>query len=200
MPERVNSFDPIFRSVSFAFIATIAVHFASPARGESACIEQPSQKAAEGTHWTAHYDRAKGRRCWLLVDANGRDVTALQAQSSAAPTPSPVDALSSQIASLLGSLTTAAESAAPQVNAPPGDAPQTAPLRTPRKPRGNGVNAGKADNAIRAEEKGAGEGRTAKHVSAPLTEPERVELFEEFLRWREIQQTVSEPGGSPSSR
>jgi len=30
--------------------------------------------------------------------------------------------------------------------------------------------------------------------------PERVELFEEFLRWREIQQTVSGPGGSPSSR
>lgn len=200
MPERVNSFAPVICSVSFVFIATTAVHFASPAQAESACIEQPSQKAAEGTHWTAHYDRAKSRKCWLLVDANGRDVTASQAQSSAAPEPSPVDALSSQIASLLGSLTGAAESAAVQVTAPQGDAPQTGPSRVPRKPRGSGVNAGKADNAVRAEEKGAGEGRAVKHVSSPLTEPERVELFEEFLRWREIQQTVSAPSRSPSPR
>jgi hypothetical protein len=200
MPERVNSFASIIPGVSFVFIATLAVHFVSPVRAESACIEEPGQRAAEGTHWIAHYDRAKGRKCWVLVDANGRDVTAAPARPSAQPTPSPVDSLSSQIASLLGSLTGAGEAAAPQVNAPQGDAPQTGPLRVPRKPRGSGGNAGKGDNGGRAEEKGAGEGRAMKRVASPLTEPEREELFEEFLRWREIQRTISAPSPSPSSR
>jgi hypothetical protein len=189
MPERVNSFASVIPGVSFVFIATIAVHFVSPAQAEGACTEQPGQRAAEGTHWAVHYDRAKGRKCWVLVDANGRDVTASQAQPSPAPTPSPMDALSSQIASLLGSLTGTTETATPQVNAPQGEAPQTGPSRVPRKPRGNGPNASKGDNGVRAEERGAGEGRTVKRVSSPLTEPEREELFEDFLRWREIQQT-----------
>jgi hypothetical protein len=200
MPERVNSFAPIIRSVFLVFIATIAVHLVSPAQAQIACIEQPGQNAAEGTHWTAHYDRAKGRKCWFLVDANGRDVTAPPAQSGPAPTPSPVDSLSSQIGSWLGNLTGAAETAAAQVNASRGDAPQAPSSRLPRKPRGTGANAGKADNGARAEQKGDGEGRAAKHVSSPLTEPEREELFEEFLRWRENQHTISAPGTAPSSR
>jgi hypothetical protein len=111
-----------------------------------------------------------------------------------------VDALSSQIASLLGSLTAAAENGTPQVSAPSGDAPQ-APPRPPHKPRGNGANASRADNAMRAEQKGAGEARgAAKRVSPPLTESEREELFEEFLRWQEIQQTIGASSQSSSPR
>jgi hypothetical protein len=193
MPERVNSSASIIPCVSFLLVAMIAVHFLSPVRAESACIEQPSQPAPDGTHWSVHYDRAKGRKCWFLADAKGRDVTASQAQPSAVPTPAPADSLSSQIASLLGSLTGAAESALPQANASQGDAPQLRPPRGPRKPRSNGANDARADNGVQAEQKGAGEGRAVKHVSSPLTEPEREALFEEFLRWREIQQTMGGP-------
>src|SRR5262249_23584935 len=108
MPERVSSFAPTIPSLALVFVATIAVHLCGPVRAESACIEQPSQPAAEGTRWSAHYDRAKGRKCWFLVDANGYDVTAsqLQVRSSAASTPAP--SLPEQIASLLGSLRGAA--------------------------------------------------------------------------------------------
>jgi hypothetical protein len=126
--------------------------------------------------------------------ANGRDITPSQAQPSSVPTPAPVDLLSSQIASLLGSLTAAAENAMPQVSAPPADAPQTGSARAPHKPRGNGAKAMRADNGLRGEQKGAGEGRgAAKRVSSPLTEPEREALFEEFLRWQEIDQTIGAP-------
>jgi len=197
MPERVNSFASIILRVYLIFVAMIAVFFSSPAWAENACIEQPSQPAPDGAHWSIHYDRAKGRKCWFLTDAKGRDVTASQAQPSAAPMPAPVDSLSSQIASLLGSLTGAAESALPQASASQGDAQQPGPARGPRKPRGNGANAARADNSVQAEQKGAGEGRAVKHVSSPLTEPEREALFEEFLRWR--QQTMDGPSRSPSS-
>ena len=199
MPERVNSFAPIFPNVFFVFVATIAVHLLAPARAESACIVQPSQPAAEGTHWSLHYDRAQGRKCWLLLDTKGREVTASQAQPSTVSTPPPADSLSSQITSLLGSLTGATENALPRLNAPQDDTPRAGPAGAPRKPRGNGANASKADNGVRADQKSAGEGRTAKRAS-PLTQPEREALFEEFLRWQESQQITGAPGPSPSSR
>src|SRR5260370_41299145 len=107
MPERANSFAPTIPGVFSVLVATIGVPFSSPARADSACLEQPSQPAAEGTRWSLHYDRAKGRKCWILVGAstNGHDAAAAQAQPNAAPTPGPVESLSSQIASLLGNLT-----------------------------------------------------------------------------------------------
>jgi hypothetical protein len=201
MRERINSFAPILACVFLVFAATVAVDFMNPVWAESACIEQPSQNAAQGTHWSARYDRAKGRKCWVLVDANGRDVTASQAQPGLAPTPGLVDALSSQIASFFGSLTGAAVKATPQVSAPQGDAPPTGPVVAPLKPRGNGANASKADNRAGAEQKGAGDaGGAAKRVSPSLTEPEREALFEEFLRWQEIQHAIDASSYAPSSR
>jgi hypothetical protein len=200
MPERVNSFAPILPCVFLVFVVTVAADFTSPVRAESACIEQPSQGAAQGTHWIARYDRAKGSKCRFLVDANGRDVTASPAQPSLAPTSAPADALSSQIAAFLGGLTGVADNAMPQVSAPQADAPQTGPVRAPHKPRGSGANAGRADNGVRAEQKGAGRGRGAvKRASPSLTEPEREALFEEFLRWQEIQHTIGASSYSPSS-
>jgi hypothetical protein len=98
MPERVSSFAPSLRCVFLVFVATVGVDFMSPVRAESACIEQPSQRAAEGTRWSARHDRAQGRKCWFVVDADGGDIAASQAQPNSAPMPTPVEALSSQIA------------------------------------------------------------------------------------------------------
>jgi hypothetical protein len=195
MPERVTSFAPILPCVFLVLAATVAVDFVTPVRGEGACIEQPTPKAAEGTHWSARYDRAKDRKCWFLVDANGRDVTASPAPPSSTPTA--VESISSQIASLFGSLTAAvAENAIPR-SVPSGDAGQTA---APHKPRGSGANASRADNASRGEHKSAGEGHDAvKRVSPALTESEREALFEEFLRWQEVQRTIGASGQSPPS-
>jgi hypothetical protein len=194
MPERVNSFAPILPCVFLVVVATIAVDFISPVRAEeSACIERPGQAAAPGAHWTARYDRAKGRKCWFLLDANGRDITASQTQPSAS-TSAPAEGFSSQIASFFGSLI-------PQVSAPPDDAPQTGPVPAPRKPRGGGAIASTADNAERAEQKGAGEGRAAaKRISPSLTGPEREALFQEFLRWQESHHTTGASSYPPSSR
>jgi hypothetical protein len=191
MPERANSFAPTFSGVFSVLVATIAVHFCSPVRADSACLEQPSQPAAEGTRWSAHYDRAKGRKCWILVDAstNGHDAAAPQAQPSAAST------LSEQIASLLGNLTGASANVARQPTAP-----QVGPATAPRKPPGNTANASKADNGVHADQRSIGEGHAVKRVSPVLTQPEREALFEEFLRWQQDQQSPSTLLPAPSSR
>ena len=197
MPERANSFGPTIPGVFSILVATIAVHFCSPVRAGSTCLEQPSQPAAEGTRWSLHYDRAKGRKCWILVDAstNGHDAAAAQAQPNAAPTPGPVESLSSQIASLLGNLTGASANVTPQVNGP-----QTTPASVPRKPQGNAANAGKADNGVRADQRSIGDGNATKRVSPALTQLEREALFEEFLRWQQDQQSPSTLLPAPSSR
>jgi hypothetical protein len=197
MPEPANSFGPRIPGVFAVLVATIAVHFSSPALADSACLEQPSQPAAEGTRWSLHYDRAKGRKCWILLDAstNGHDAVAAQAQPNAAPTPGPVESLSSQIASLLGNLTGASANVTPQVNGP-----QTTPAGAPRKLQGNAANASKADNGVRADQKSIGEGNATKRVSPALTQLEREALFEEFLRWQQDQQSPSTLLPAPSSR
>jgi hypothetical protein len=195
MPERVNSFAPRIPGVFAVLATTIAVHFSSPVRADNACIEQPSQPAAEGTRWSLHYDRAKGRKCWILVDAstNGHDAAAAQAQPNAAPTPGPVESLSSQIASLLGNLTGASANVTPQVNGP-----QT--TSGPRKPQGNAANASKADNGVRADQRSIGEGNATKRVSPALTQLKREALFEDFLRWQESQQIIGTPSPGPAPR
>src|SRR6202030_4286091 len=113
MPKRVNSFVPMilavpliptlfFIVVVLAFVATTVVFTYGSARADSACIEQPSQPAAEGARWYLRYDRAKGRKCWFLQDAttNVRDVATPQGQTSAAAAPT----LSSRLAEVVGGL------------------------------------------------------------------------------------------------
>jgi hypothetical protein len=148
-------------------------------------------------HWSLHYDHVKGRKCWVLVDAstNGHDAATAQAQRNAAPTPGPVEQLSSQIASLFGNLTGASANVTPQANAP-----QTTPAGGPRKPQGNAANAGKADNGVRADQRSAGEGNGTKRVSPALTQLEREALFEEFLRWQRNEDTLSTLLSGPASR
>jgi hypothetical protein len=193
MPERVNSFALLLPAAFFVFVSTITVY--SSARAESPCIEQPGQQAPEGTHWNSRYDRPKGRKCWFLADANGRDVTALLPQPGAAPTPDPMQTLSSQLAALFGNSTAASANVAPQATAP-----QSNPANAPRKPPGNTANANKTDNAVRADQRGASEGNAVKRTSLALTQQERNALFEEFMRWLESQENVTALKPWPSTR
>jgi hypothetical protein len=193
MPEHVNSFSPLLPAAFFVFVATITVY--SPARAESLCIEQPSQQAPDGTHWNSRYDRPKGRKCWFLVDAHGREVTAPLPQPSAAPTPDPVQTLSSQLAALFGNATAAPANVAPQATAP-----QSNLANAPRKPPGNTANANKTDNAVRADQRSASEGPAVKRTSSALTQQERNALFEEFMRWHESQENVTALKPWPSTR
>lgn len=173
MPKRVNSSVPMIPFVPLipsAFFVVVALGFIvcnySPARADNTCLEQPNQPATDGARWHLRYDRTKGRKCWVLVEAaaTGRDATAPQGQPSAAST------FSSQLAALFGNLTGASPDVAAQSNAPQGNA-----TSAPRKTQGNAANA---------------ERHAVKRAAQPLTEPERQALFEEFLRWHESQRST----------
>jgi hypothetical protein len=175
-----------FIVVVLAFVATTVVFTYGSARADSACIEQPSQPAAEGARWYLRYDRAKGRKCWFLQDAttNVRDVATPQGQTSAAAAPT----LSSRLAELFGGLTGSSANVAPQ-----GNAAQSILPSAPRKTQGNSPSAAKPNNSVRADQRDIIEGRTGKRAPPALTQPERNALFEEFLRWHESQQNTNRP-------
>jgi hypothetical protein len=188
MPEPANSFPRKIPGVVFVSFAMFAADFERPARADNACIEQPGRPVA-GANWVLRHDSAKGRECWMLVDAFGHEtsvwggsVVMRPAQPSAAPAP----ALSPQNESWLDKFNVRGPSAHPT---PERNAPQiTNPGPRPRhRPEGDIAN---ANNGIRANQKGNGKGNAAKQASPAQIGPQEIAQFEEFLRWREIHAPV----------
>jgi hypothetical protein len=56
--------------VSTALFVSLSVLMALGSKGravaDSACIEQPDRDASQGEHWYYHFDREKNRKCWHL--------------------------------------------------------------------------------------------------------------------------------------
>jgi hypothetical protein len=173
MLRRASSSGPVMSGVVCVLIAAAAPGFVSSAQAE--CIVQPNQQAPEGAHWSLHTDRATNRRCWILMDSAGRDL------STAQPQPAPSSGLSS-LQSFLGNFTGGPPAPPPQEQAP------ASPAATPpRKPQPHAVqprvaNAGKADHRARTEQKA-----DARPARQEMTPGARDALFEEFLRWHENQ-------------
>lgn len=73
MPRRASPFGPLSPGITGALLAAAAVGLGSPAQAE--CITQLNQQAPEGAHWSLHSDPVKNRRCWVLVDSSGRELS-----------------------------------------------------------------------------------------------------------------------------
>jgi hypothetical protein len=166
MSQRVRSPGSLTMSGGICvMLVTVAAGPRSQAHAE--CITQLTQPAPAGAHWSLHQDRVTDRRCWILVDATGRELSPPQAQPATAPGPTPFQ-------SFLGRFT-AGPPPAPQQQATAPAAPS--PLRTPRVAHVN--------RPVRPPEPKV-EGRPAKQeASHEMSQPDRDALFEEFLRWRE---------------
>jgi hypothetical protein len=185
MPRRAPSFGPVMSGVVCALLAGVAVSTGSPAQAD--CIVQPGQPVPEGAHWSLHFDRVKNRRCWILVDAAGRDLSAPQPQAPAsAPTMSTFQAI-------LGNFTGAGPPP-PAQEAPAAVSPAPAAPPQSRRPPAR-VSANRPEH-VRTEQRAEprDKGDAAKHE---LTDPEREALFEEFLRWHENQQMIGTAKPSP---
>jgi hypothetical protein len=232
MAERINSCAPMLLGAAFASLATVTVTFDSPVWAGEVCIEQPPHPVGEGglegvpykyaachsCHvtattevllWNVRYDRAKGRKCWFLLDAHGLDVTKAHVRSSATPTitstaPAPTsyvppETFSSKIASLFSDFNFMGTpaNAAPESNARPISAPQVGPPTPPRKHEGDSADAKKMDTIVQAARKNIGNGHEAKRVSQVIVPREERALFEEFLRWREYEK-IFNPSNPPA--
>lgn len=154
-----------------ALMAAAAPGLVSSAQAE--CIlMQPSQPAPDGTHWSLSIDRATNRRCWILVDAAGRDLLT--------PQPVPSTGLAT-LQSFLGNFT-----GGPPPPPPPLE-PPASPVVAPRRPPPHAVQP-RAVTMIRANRPARPEPkpdvRPVKHEMSP---GDREALFEEFLRWHESQ-------------
>jgi len=60
----------IHAAVSAAFFVSLSLLFTVALTGravaDSPCIEQPDRDAPQGEHWYYHFDREKNRKCWHL--------------------------------------------------------------------------------------------------------------------------------------
>jgi hypothetical protein len=159
-------------------LAAAAPGFVSSAEAE--CIVQPNQQAPDGAHWSLHFDHVKNRRCWILVDASGQDLSAPEQQPAAS------SGLSS-IKSFLGI------NGSPPAQ-PPGT-PSSAAVAPPRKPqppvaRPSVANVNGAAHPVRTEQKA-----DAQSARPGMTPGEHDALFEEFLRWHDTQKSTG--AGNP---
>jgi hypothetical protein len=183
MPRCASSFVPMISGVVCALLAAVAIDFRSPVLAASVCVGQAAQPAPQGARWVLHMDRVRGRRCWLLVDAYGREVSG-QVQPNAASAPSP----SSPFMSLFGYMTEV-PNATPQSSEPP--VPR--PAMRFRRPQAHVAR----DNRSRADQTSPREPHTGRGA---LSQPDRDALFEEFLRWHESQKMMHTLSPPPSSR
>jgi hypothetical protein len=206
MLKRVKLFAPTFFSSAFVSLATLAVDFDSPAVASGACIEKPPPAVAENKPgnvpyndaicrscyfttdvllWDVRYDPAKGRTCWFLRDAYGRDVTEAHVRTSDAP--APTSTLSSKLASWFGSFNfmRASAKAVPESNVARVSSPDPS-----RQRQGDTANGKKAGGDVRIGQGSNGVAHAVKRVSRASTHQDEralIEEFEEFLRWRERQ-------------
>ncbi len=184
MPPRAASYAPVLSGVVCALLAADAINFRTPALAVSACAGQSAQQAPQGARWVLRRERVGGRKCWLLVDAYGREVPGTQVQPNAASMPS----LSSQLLALFG-YTTEAPNATPQSSEPP--LPHSATRFHRPQARVARDNRGRGDQTSPREgHKGPG----------GLSQSDREALFEEFLRWHENQEMMRTLSPPPSSR
>jgi hypothetical protein len=210
MPERVNLFAPMLFGTVFVSLATVTATLDGSARADDACLEQPPQPVAQSAHgsvpydyaachschakptevlvWNVRYDRANRRKCWFLVDAYGRDVTAAHMRSGAAPAPD--STFSSKIASWFGNLHFMGT---PANAGPESNGPQSTPPDPSRKHQGDSANTKKTKNTGG----GRSSGEAPKQVSI---RQEDLTLFQEFLQWRERERVINTLGSSPSTR
>lgn len=173
MRRRASTCGPLRSGLACLVLLTVTASLDRPAQAE--CILQPKEHPPEGAHWSIHLDRAKNRRCWVLVDAQGRDFTAPPEQ--AAPSFSfSLSSVQSFFNNIVGGPPPMADPPSEQ-ETPAAAAPGAAPPHPPAS-----RVAAAARPAVRTERKG-----TASH---DMTPEERDALFEEFLRWHESQQVT----------
>jgi hypothetical protein len=167
------------RAVSLGLFAAILALDSSRLWAASDCLDEPNRASAQVGHWYYHLDRATGRKCWHLMEAEPAPLPP-QVQS-APPAPQPDTArlpFSSFFSSLGSGLTTASSPLPDTINRDP-RAPIIQPEPPPRGEDGAPRQRRHADAKPSPEPK--------QKVSLSLDQADRDALFREYLRWRERQ-------------
>jgi len=149
----------------------------------SECIEQPGREPTQGARWHYHYDREKNRKCWHLeVDTTKTHeaVPPLKDQSNlVAPPPTISSAFSRLFRGVPTGLFTST--------------PQDATVGEPRIIQSNPTKPLRIED-IAPQQPDIPEERAEPRYETPLTPAQRQALFEEYLRWEEMQRSLGALG------
>lgn len=173
MPRRVYS---IIAATFFVFISALIALSMDGRVLADGCIDQPNREPMQGAHWYWHYDREKNRKCWHLEDIEmGIAAPQRKDQPDAATTPT----FSSMFSAFFRGGTTA------HFKPPPQDTTSGEPRiiqSDPTKPL-------KIED-IAQQQPDIPEERAEERYVTPLSPAQRKALFEEYLRWEEIQRNI----------
>jgi len=152
----------------------------------SECAEQPDREPSQGAHWYYHYDREKNRKCWHLNVAVARTQAATPSQQGQSV---PVAVAEPTIGSVFSALFRG-------TNVPSGSTPQDAVAGEPRIIQSDPTRPLKIED-IAQQQANIPEERAEQRYITPLNAAQRSALFQEYLRWEEIQRNLGVPARAP---
>lgn len=179
---------PIVPAVFFLFLSVL---FTLGANGrvfaDNDCIEQPDRESVQGRHWYYHFDREKNRKCWHLevIAPRTRDAAPPRAdRKEAVATPTIGSVFSSLfrgLRRLLGRST-----------------PHEAVAGEPRIIQSDPTRPLTIEDIAQQQPDLPEEHADPRYVT-PLTPAQRKALFEEYLKWEELQRDLGNSGVPPRS-
>jgi hypothetical protein len=138
----------------------------------------------QGDHWYYRYDREKNRKCWHLEGAAPR------MREAAPPREDQSDAVAPPVASVFSSLF---RGRPPQPLTP---IPRDATAGEPRIIQSNPTKPLKIED-IAQQRPDIPEERAEPRYVTPLSPVQRRALFEEYVKWEELQRNLGAPARSP---
>ena len=172
------------------FIVSLSTLGTSAVKGrtfaDSACLEQPDRDAPQGTHWYFHLDREKNRKCWHLGPVAAAPVYEAPSPPRTERThPSSVEAAFSSLFKGLRNLFRRPMSHEAQAGEPriiQSDA--TKPLTI-------------EDIAQQQLELPEDRAEVRSGSTGSLTPAQRRALYEDYLRWQEVQRLNGNGAAAP---
>jgi hypothetical protein len=180
--------DPIVSAVFFIPLSVlITLGMNGRVFADNECIEQPDRESAQGEHWYYHYDREKNRKCWHLQTIAPRTHDAVPPQTDRQETVT-TPTIGSVFSSLFRRWPTPRRSTPPEAAAGEPRIIQS----DPTKPL--------TIEDIAQQQPDIPEERAEQRYVTPLTPAQRRALFEEYLKWEELQRNLGNaaaPARSP---
>jgi hypothetical protein len=168
-------------STAFFVCLSILVTLGSNGRAvaDSACIDQPGRDALQGEHWYYHFDREKNRKCWHLGS-----VAAVVHESPAPPRAERTRPVGATVNSVFGPLFRGIRNFLRQ------PMPHDAAEGEPRIVQSDATRPLTIEDIAQPQSEFPEERAEARPASS-LTAAQRKALFEEYLKWEELQRAAS---------
>jgi hypothetical protein len=173
----------IISALFFVFLSVlVTLGMSGRVFADNECIEQPDLDTAQKGHWYYRLDRERNRKCWHLetADPATREVT-----------PPQTDRTQATVAPTIGSVFSSLFRTLPNLLHKP--APRAAPAGEPRIIQSDPTKPLTIED-IAQPQPVIPEERAEQRYVTPLTPAQRKALFEEYLKWEELQRSLGNAG------